>query len=86
MAIQSVKFTKHKGEGHTWIVPEHMIYLERFEKMEQGKKVEGTIVHVSGKEGKVFIKEHPDEINNILRKLDRETLVEDLRKVIKKHS
>lgn len=86
MAVQSVKFGKHKGEGFVWIVPEHIIYLETFEKQEAGKPVAGTIVHVTGKEGKVFVKEHPDEINSILRKLEKDNIVEDLRKVVKKHS
>jgi ribosomal protein L35AE/L33A len=86
MAVQGTKFTKHKGDGSVWIVPEHIIYMEPFEKKEGDKLVKGTIVHVSGKEGKVFVKEHPDEINKILRTLDREGLIDDLRRVIKKHA
>jgi hypothetical protein len=85
MMPQFVKLTKHKGEGYVYVVPEQMIFAETFEKTEQGKPVKGTIIHVSGKDGKVFVREHPDEINSILRKLEKDTLVEDLRKVIKKH-
>jgi hypothetical protein len=69
MAVQQIKFTKAFQEGNIWIVPEHIIYSETGEKKEPGKKepTKYTVVHVTGKDGKVFIKEHPDEINRILR-------------------
>lgn len=78
--IQFVRFAKHKGEGYVYIIPEKMIYAETFEKTEQGKVVKGTIIHVDGKEGKVFVKETPEEINAILRKLNIDAEVDKLRR------
>lgn len=85
MATQFVKFTKHKGDGFVWVITQEFAFAETFEKTEGGKAVKGTIIHLKNKE-KVWVKEHPDEINSILRKLDVDPMVEDLRKVVKKHS
>lgn len=82
--VQLIRFTKTNGNT-IWINPEQIIFAEQYEKKKdtttppvkdpktakEAKQAFETIVHVTGKEPKLFIKESPDEINKILRSLKR---------------
>lgn len=72
--IQLLRFKKHIGTGNVWVNPEQMVYAEEAEKKED--KTKFTVLHVTGKEGKVFIKEHPEEINKIIKSIKREIKIE----------
>jgi uncharacterized protein YlzI (FlbEa/FlbD family) len=82
---QMIRFTKTNGDA-IWINPEHVIYVEQADRKSAPAtdpappKKEGTgkltIVHVSGKEGKVFIKESPEEMNKIFRTVKKELKIE----------
>lgn len=72
--IQLIRFKRNIGTGNVWVNPEQMVYAEEAEKKED--KTKFTVLHVTGKEGKVFIKESPEEVNNILRKIKREIKIE----------
>lgn len=88
---QLIRLTKSNG-ANLWINPEHMIYAEQYEKKppapstppavkdpktaREAQPVFETILHMAGKEPKIFVKEPPEEINKILRSLKRTTKVE----------
>lgn len=77
--MQLLRFTKVFGDkANIWINPDQIIFAEVGEKKEEGKKemVKYTVLHVTGKEGKVFVKEHPDEINKIVRSIKRDIKIE----------
>lgn len=74
--MQLLRFTKHPSKTAIWINPEHMIFAETFEKLEGKETIKGTILHVSGKEGKVFIRESPEEINKIVRSIKKEITIQ----------
>ncbi len=72
MAVQLLQFKKSTGGGEVWINPDQIIYAEVVE-LKEGKGP-STIVHLTGKEGKVFIKEHPAEMNKIFSKFGKKEL------------
>lgn len=72
MPVQLLRFKKATGGGEVWVNPEQVIYAEAHEKKEDKSKL--TILHVTGKEGKLFIKESPEEVNRIFRSIKEETV------------
>jgi|GEM_PF-7078242 len=72
--VQLLRFTKSTGKGTIWINPEQVIYAEPVESKDN--KGPMTVVHVTGKEGKVFIKESPEEMNKIFRSIRKQIKVE----------
>ena len=68
---QLIRLTKNKGTGNVWINPAQIIYAEQGEEKESKEEKDKTtkyitILHVAGREDKLFVKESPDEINKIL--------------------
>jgi hypothetical protein len=80
MAVQVLKFTSaFKEKEYIWINPEQVIYAETGEKKDSKDSkvpVKYTVVHVTGKDGKVFIKESPEEMNRIFRSVKKEMKIE----------
>ena len=80
---QLIRLTKNKGNAYVWINPEHLIYAEQGEEKD-GKDEKDTtpkyitILHVTGFDGKLFVKESPDEINKIIRNLKVEKEVKEV--------
>jgi hypothetical protein len=88
--VQLIRLTKTKG-GNVWVNPEQIIFAEQYEKKPEtpaapvkdaktaaaAKPVFETILHVTGKEPKLFVKEAPDELNKILRTMKRTAKVEN---------
>lgn len=79
---QLIRLTKNKGNNNVWINPAHIIYAEQAEDKE-GKDEKSkspkflTILHITGQENKLFVKEAPDEINKIIRNLKMEKEVKE---------
>ena len=85
--VQLLRLTKTNG-GEVWINPAQIVYAEVAKKKEPeeaapkqktaGKKDDGfmTILHVTGKEGKVFVNESPAEINRIIKSVKRNLKME----------
>lgn len=86
--VQLIRFTKALKPGDVWINPMAIVYAEVNEKKEETpstpttKKDQAalkpktyTVLHLMGNNDKVFVNEHPDEINGIIRRLviERET-------------
>lgn len=77
--VQLIRFTKALKPGDVWINPQTIVYAEVNEKKEEdtakkdpkdkGKPKTYTVLHLLGNNDKVFINEHPDEINGIIRRL-----------------
>jgi hypothetical protein len=81
--IQLIRLTKNKGNGNVWINPAQIIYAEQAEDKESKEAKDKspkflTILHVSGREDKLFVKEAPDEINKIIRNLKAEKEVKEV--------
>jgi uncharacterized protein YlzI (FlbEa/FlbD family) len=81
--MQLLRLTKTNG-GELWINPEKIVYAEigkksdakeapvRDPKTAAARKEEFiTVLHVEGKDGKVFVQESPSKINEIIRGLKR---------------
>ncbi len=80
---QLIRLTKNKGNSNVWINPAQIIFAEQGEDKESKEEKEGaprylTILHVAGREGKLFVKESPDEINKIIRNLKVEREVKEI--------
>jgi hypothetical protein len=80
---QLIRLTKNKGNSNVWINPAQIIYAEQGEDKEsKDEKVTSpkylTILHVAGREDKLFVKEAPDEINKIIRSLKEEKEVKEV--------
>ena len=80
---QLIRLTKNKGNANVWINPAQIIYAEQGEDKEtKDDKVKSpkylTILHVAGREDKLFVKESPDEINKIIRSLKEEREVKEV--------
>lgn len=80
---QLIRLNKSKGNGNVWINPTQIIFAEQAEdkdsKDEKDKSPKFfTILHVTGREGKLFVKEAPDEINKIIRNLKVEKEVKEI--------
>ena len=80
---QLIRLTKNKGNGNVWINPSQIIFAEQGEEKDgQDEKEKGpkylTILHVAGREGKLFVKESPEEINKIIRSLKEEREVKEV--------
>jgi len=80
---QLIRLTKSKGTSNVWINPAQIIYAEQAEdkenKDEKSKSPKFfTILHVTGQENKLFVKEAPDEINKIIRNLKVEKEVKEI--------
>ena len=77
--VQLIRFTKALKPGDVWINPMAIVYAEVNEKKEEdnvkkdpkdkSKPKTYTVLHLMGQNDKVFINEHPDEINGIIRRL-----------------
>jgi hypothetical protein len=75
--VQLIRFTKALKPGDIWVNPLAIVYAEVNEKKDEDapKKDDKTrsktytVLHLMGSNDKVFINEHPDEINGILRRL-----------------
>ena len=79
--VQLIRFTKALKPGDVWINPMAIVYAEVNEKKEEtpstpaAKKEQDlkpktyTVLHLLGNNDKVFVNEHPDEINGIIRRL-----------------
>jgi hypothetical protein len=81
--IQLIRLTKNKGTANVWINPAHIIYAEQAEDKEAKDEKDKspkffTILHMTGNEGKLFVKEAPDEINKIVRNLKVEKEVKEV--------
>jgi len=81
--IQLIRLTKNKGTGNVWINPAQIIYAEQAEDKESKEAKDKsprflTILHVAGREDKLFVKEAPDEINKIIRNLKVEKEVKEV--------
>jgi hypothetical protein len=81
--IQLIRLTKNKGNGNVWINPAQIIFAEQGEEKEGKDEKDNTpkyltILHVAGREGKLFVKESPDEINKIIRNLKVEKEVKEI--------
>lgn len=63
---QLLRLTKSGDKGNLWVNPEQIIYAEVAERKEDKSSM--TILHITGKDGKIFVKEHPDELNKIFEK------------------
>ena len=80
---QLIRLTKNKGTSNVWINPAQVIYAEQAEEKE-GKDEKSkspkflTILHMAGREDKLFVKEAPDEINKIIRNLKEEKEVKEI--------
>jgi hypothetical protein len=86
MAIQFVRFTEAYKQEPIWIIPEQMIFAEVVEQKDtKTKHVLGqmTVMHLAGKDAKIFIKELPEEINRILSKLEDNAKAIELRKQLR---
>ncbi len=80
---QLIRLTKNKGNGNVWINPDQIIFAEQGEDKESKDEKDKsprylTILHVAGREGKLFVKEAPDEINKIIRNLKVEREVKEI--------
>ncbi|MEO6610701.1 MAG: hypothetical protein ABIT05_01160 [Chitinophagaceae bacterium] len=86
--VQMVRLTKTNG-GELWINPAQIVFAEIGRKKDSpedntgkvkpapGKKEEFmTILHMTGKEGKVFVTEAPAEINRIIKSVKRNLKIE----------
>lgn len=81
--IQLIRLTKNKGAANVWVNPAQIIYAEQAEDKESKDEKDKspkffTILHVTGHEGKLFVKEAPDEINKIIRSLKVEREVKEV--------
>ena len=81
--IQLIRLTKNKGDASVWINPAQIIYAEQGEEKESKDSKDKspkfiTILHVAGREDKLFVKEAPDEINKIIRNLKVEKEVKEV--------
>ena len=80
---QLIRLTKNKGTSNVWINPAQIIFAEQGEEKDSKDEKDGaakyiTILHVAGREGKLFVKESPDEINKIIRNLKVEREVKEI--------
>jgi hypothetical protein len=80
---QLIRLTKNKGNSNVWINPAQIIFAEQGEEKETKDEKDSTpryitILHVAGREGKLFVKESPDEINKIIRSLKEEKEVREI--------
>ena len=80
---QLIRLTKSKGTSSVWINPTQIIYAEQAEDKESKDEKSKTpkfftILHVTGQENKLFVKEAPDEINKIIRSLKAEKEVKEI--------
>ena len=80
---QLIRLTKNKGNVNVWINPAQIIYAEQGEEKESKEAKDKatkflTILHVAGREDKLFVKETPDEINKIIRNLKEEREVKEI--------
>lgn len=80
---QLIRLTKNKGNANVWINPAQIIYAEQGEDKESKDEKDKspkylTILHVAGREDKLFVKEAPDEINKIIRSLKEEREVKEI--------
>jgi len=80
---QLIRLTKNKGNSNVWINPDQIIYAEQGEDKEnKDEKIKTpkflTILHMTGREDKLFVKESPDEINKIIRNLKVEKEVKEI--------
>lgn len=80
---QLIRLTKNKGNGNIWINPDQIIFAEQGEDKETKDAKDKspkflTILHVAGREDKLFVKESPDEINKIIRSLKVEREVKEI--------
>lgn len=81
--IQLIRLTKNKSNSNVWINPAQIVFAEQGEDKEGKDEKDGatrylTILHVAGREGKLFVKESPDEINKIIRNLKVEREVKEV--------
>jgi hypothetical protein len=81
--IQLIRLTKNKGTGNVWINPAQVIYAEQAEDKENKDAKDKsprflTILHMAGREDKLFVREAPDEINKIIRNLKVEKEVKEV--------
>jgi hypothetical protein len=78
--VQLIRFTKALKPGDVWINPMAIVYAEVNEKKDDDVPKTNdkdknrppktyTVLHLLGSNDKVFINEHPDEINGIIRRL-----------------
>lgn len=84
--VQLLRLTKTNGQ-ELWINPHQIIYAE-VGKRDQSKEPAAkdsktpkkeefiTILHVTGKDGKVFVTQSPAEINKIIRSIKRNVKIE----------
>ena len=80
---QLIRLTKNKGGSNVWINPDQIIFAEQGEDKESKDEKSKTpkfvtILHVAGREDKLFVKEAPDEINKIIRNLKVEKEVKEI--------
>lgn len=85
--VQLLRLTKNTG-GEVWINPQQIIYAEIGKKKDApppdpkqkpaAKKGDEfmTILHMTGKEGKIFVSESPAEINRIIKSVKRQVRVD----------
>jgi len=81
--MQLIRLTKNKGNSNVWINPDQIIFAEQGEDKEsKDDKAKTpkylTILHIAGREDKLFVKESPDEINKIIRNLKVEREVKEI--------
>lgn len=84
--VQLIRFTKALKPGDIWVNPMAIAYAEVNEKKdEEAPKKDDkhrsktyTVLHLLGNNDKIFINEHPDEINGILRRLVAEKEVKTI--------
>ena len=78
--VQLIRFTKALKPGDIWVNPMTIVFAEVNEKKDEDpvKKDDKskprppktyTVLHLMGNNDKIFINEHPDEINAIIRRL-----------------
>lgn len=70
--VQLLRLTKTNG-GEAWVNPAQIVFAEIGKVPEKDRKDKTkdeflTILHMTGKEGKVFVLESPAKINEIVRK------------------
>lgn len=77
--VQLIRFTKALKPGDIWVNPMSIVYAEVNEKKDDDAPAKDdksktrqktyTVLHLLGNNDKIFINEHPDEINSIIRRL-----------------